>query len=306
MEPDRPLDEMHLDLDLQFRLTLHHHGSHEERLVPAEHGHVGKRLLVRAESAVDPEIESYPWREHRNGLITELGREAEVVFGGGAAIEATIVERQATPDTPNARARAVLEFPVSEPDVAGLAAISASHWTAARPVRHSTRRCGPPFSNARTRFRSDLIASFSIAYSSGTNTAICAQPRGRSADALNSAASAPISCSNTSPKPFLLTHCGVYIDHRGYGHRYDHPDDGGRHGYSREDMDLYHLLQRPRGLWRAVAAVIRFGAWAAIDHEDSAKHWARIFKRVVLGFVNAYRAVTGLDPPPPPLMRNSV
>jgi len=44
-----------------------------------------------------------------------------------------------------------------------------------------------------------------------------------------------------------------------------------------------------------IALSARFGDWSGIDREDSAKHWARRLKRVVMGFANAYRAVIGLD-----------
>jgi hypothetical protein len=39
----------------------------------------------------------------------------------------------------------------------------------------------------------------------------------------------------------------------------------------------------------------RFGDWINVNDEDSAKNWARYHKREIYGYVNAYRAATGVD-----------
>lgn len=239
VEPDCPLEEIDLDLELGFRLTLHHYGSHEERLVPAAHGLVGKRLLVRAESMVDAEIESYQWRELREGLITQLGREAEVVFGqaGGAVIEATIFERQALTHAPRARARALLEFPVSEPDVRRIGGhinvtldrsptqptLDEALWTAILERTHAI---------SFRPYREFLHRVFELDEHSDLRDA--ARSVGRRTE-LGSVGAYQVLKYVT--EAFLLTHCGVYIDHHRHGHRYDHPDDGWQHGHSREDME---------------------------------------------------------------------
>ena len=40
---------------------------------------------------------------------------------------------------------------------------------------------------------------------------------------------------------------------------------------------------------------VRYGDWIAINDEDAAKNWARYFKPEFYGYVNAYRAATGVD-----------
>lgn len=250
VEPGCTLDEVHLDLELRFRLTLHNYASQEETLVPAVHGHVGKRLLVRAESGVDSEIESYQWRELRNGHITQLGREAEVVFGepGGAVIEATIVERQARYE-PTARARAVLEFPVSEPDVRQIGGhisvtldrsptqptLDQALWTAILERTHaiSFRRYHEFLHRVYERDEHNNLRD--AARSVGRRTEL--------------GSVGPYNVLKYVTEAFLLTHCGVYIDHRRHGHPHDHPDDAWQHGYSREDMErrLREYLGDPPG-----------------------------------------------------------
>jgi hypothetical protein len=240
VEPGRPLDELRLDLKLEFRLILHSYADGEEKLVPALHGHVGKRLLVRAESAVDSLIESYHWKEHRNGLITELGREAEVVFGqpGGAVIETTIVERQDVPDAPKAQARALLEFPVSESDVRRIGGhisvtldrspahptLDQSLWTAILERTHAV---------SFRPYREFLHRVFELDEHSDLREAARSVSRRTELGSVGA-----YQLLKYVTEAFLLTHCGVYLDHHGHDHQDDR--DNARHlgeDHSREEME---------------------------------------------------------------------
>jgi hypothetical protein len=118
--------ELQLDLHLGFQLAILNHSGHEERLLPALHAIVGRRMLLRAETAVDPEIGQYRWQEHKDAQITPLGKEAELVFArsGRPRIEAIIIEKEHEHHGsdyehhgPPAQAKAWVEVPVGEPDV---------------------------------------------------------------------------------------------------------------------------------------------------------------------------------------------
>jgi hypothetical protein len=74
--------------------------------------------MIRAETKVDLHIEDYRWSSLDKVELTNLHREAEVVFGrpGRPVIEVTIVERKdGYGDKANAKAR--IEVPVAESDV---------------------------------------------------------------------------------------------------------------------------------------------------------------------------------------------
>jgi hypothetical protein len=116
IDDSRSHDEVHFDLHLGFRITIHQHSNQEERLVPATYAVVGRRVVLRAETAVEANIKNYSWNQHSDVQITELGKEAEFVFGrpGRRVIETTIYE--ANGDYP-ASASVLTEVTVSDSDI---------------------------------------------------------------------------------------------------------------------------------------------------------------------------------------------
>ena len=122
------LDDICLDLDLGFRLTIYNRSNQEDLLVPAEYAVVGRRVVIRAEHVVGTQIR-YQWQKLDQAQLTPVGtgREAELVFArpGRPVIEVTITEKEPTsrleklPSTEEkpATAKAVIEFPVSPADI---------------------------------------------------------------------------------------------------------------------------------------------------------------------------------------------
>lgn len=107
-----------LDLPLDMRISAFSYSDADSRLVPAVHAAVGRRTVLRVETAVDDHIGSYDWQERSGVRVTHRGgREAELVFSrsGAAAVTVTITERRDAP--PRARAKSTIELLVSEPEV---------------------------------------------------------------------------------------------------------------------------------------------------------------------------------------------
>jgi hypothetical protein len=108
-----------LDIDLGLRASTHVYGE-GDRLVPALRGMVGKRLVLRAESAVDPRIETFRWNQPRGAGVAELSRnEAELMFTrpGPARVELVAVDRDENELGGRAEAVVFAEFGVSEQDL---------------------------------------------------------------------------------------------------------------------------------------------------------------------------------------------
>ncbi|HUB50208.1 MAG TPA: carboxypeptidase-like regulatory domain-containing protein [Acetobacteraceae bacterium] len=107
-----------IDLPLDMRVSAFTYSETENRLEPAVHVAVGRRMVLRVETAVDDCISSYNWQERSEARMTHRGgREAELVFSrsGTTGITATITERRDV--LPRAKAKSTIELLISEPEV---------------------------------------------------------------------------------------------------------------------------------------------------------------------------------------------
>jgi hypothetical protein len=241
---DCAVDEIRLDLPLGFRLSIHNHADHDERLVPAGYAIVGRRVLVRAETAVDSQIESYAWTEHRDAQMTELGREAELVFArpGHPVVEAMIVERDPQ-KAEKASAKTSIGFAVSESDIQRIG----GH------ISVSLDRPGPDNETAdqalwvAIRERTNAI-SFDR-YQHFIRRVLLLEEETELTDAIARRASGlgsglhgvgAYQLMKFITEAFLLRECGVRIDpHRRRHHAFDPGEESWRLGrrYSREDLE---------------------------------------------------------------------
>ena len=244
---DGSVDDLTLRLELGIRLTVYTYDGQEERLVPVEHVAVGRRCLLRAETAVDSHIGSYLWEEHRDAHLTELGREAELLFAvpGRPRIEVTIVERI---DEGEAKAKAWIQIPVSRSDeqrIAGHVRVTMERtpsnptrdqalWVAIRDRTHAISF--PRYFEFMQR-----VLEFDVR-DGHLPEAITQRLRSRGVglggmDDLRGVNAYRVLKYLT--EAFLLTECGIHLDSRRRHRDFDPEEEARRLGerYSREEME---------------------------------------------------------------------
>ena len=236
-------EEVSFDLPLSFRIIIYNSSSQDGTLIATAHATAGHCIVLRAETAVDTQIEAYHWKEHHDAHMTELGKEAQFVFAspGHPIVEVTIVEKENSPDG-KARARASIEFAVSQSDVQRIGGriqvsldrtqsdptLDQALWVAIRNRTHAI---------SFERYRTFIEGVLELGERNNLPEAVARRLAEPGTD-LHGVRTYQLLKFMT--EAFLLIECGVRIDHHHPHHpAFDPGEESKRLGerYSREEME---------------------------------------------------------------------